>query len=1009
MSKDRPLSLFGCLAAAAMLGIAGTATAQFQAYYLGKDINSTPANPPIASFYPSYSRISQHSNQTKYLRLGNAIYFSGRTYSTGYELFKFDGTNVSLVKDINPGPNSSSISSMIKVGTKIYFVATGPLKGREIWVTDGTAAGTKVFADVEPGSPGSNPYNLAALSNGKIVFTRYLSGKGTEPWVTDGTTAGTMMLKDIRTGSLSSYPNYLMANGAGTKVFFYANDGTNGSELWVTDGTTAGTIMLKDIYAGSLSSSPRYFQPLGTTKVLFQANTKIGTTAYGTELWISDGTAAGTTMVKDIYTGPLSGTDLYTSVVLGSKVIFEGRTSAGGFEPWITDGTAAGTVQLKDIAPGATSSYIYDITVAAGKAWFANRVGTSYEVWSTNGTTAGTTKFASFPGSPRYLEVSGGKVFCSVYKSGAGSEPWVSDGTTAGTMMLKDFYPGSFSGYGYYTTEVVAGTVAFYVRGKTEGYELGYSKGTPATTALIDTNKWTFGSITASENIGQMTSRFGRVLFTATDGTGTGGHGQELWVTQGTSTTTALVKDIRTGTLSSMSSYSSSFCRLGNKVFFAANDGTNGTELWASDGTAAGTAMVKDIYSGSMSSNPRYLTRIGDVIYFQAYVSGKGYELWKTDGTSTGTVMVADIYSGPGSSYPSFFAPLGNKVVFRAYGGFSNGGYEIYISDGTAGGTARIKDIYPGSSSSYPSYLTNYKGKVYFQAYDGVGTSGHGRELWVTDGTSTGTVLLKDIYTGTGSSYPTYLTVHNGLLMFRAYTPTVGYELFKSNGTAAGTAPLFNFAPDLNPSYLTSVGARRLYYRGNAGSGGYEPMVTTFSGTTASTFYVNYNSAGSSNVYNYTEGRNAFALDSGRVYTRGNMNPSTDQRIFRMDNGATTHSIGEVRGKAALSADKDPILNTTVTLKGVTSVANPVHVLVLGVPTQTPAAVPPNFYAYNGGTGFFILGAGGGATYSFPLFIPNDTTLKGVKVVIQDWALNAVTFPSGWALSNGLFLVLGTS
>jgi ELWxxDGT repeat protein len=130
-------------------------------------------------------------------------------------------------------------------------------------------------------------------------------------------------------------------------------------------------------------------------------------------------------------------------------------------------------------------------------------------------------------------------------------------------------------------------------------------------------------------------------------------------------------------------------------------------------------------------------------------------------------------------------------------------------SDGTVAGTVLVKDVYPDTAlgqlnSSNPSNLTNVNGTLYFTATDAV----HGTELWKSDGTEAGTVLVKDIYipesaTNTQlSANPTSLTNVNGILYFgatrRRFTNTFGgfyfnfTTLWRSDGTANGTYEVGN-------------------------------------------------------------------------------------------------------------------------------------------------------------------------------------------------------------------------
>ena len=103
---------------------------------------------------------------------------------------------------------------------------------------------------------------------------------------------------------------------------------------------------------------------------------------------------------------------------------------------------------------------------------------------------------------------------------------------------------------------------------------------------------------------------------------------------------------------------------VGNTLYFIANDGTNGDELWKSDGTASGTVMVKDITAEVAAVLPLPHSRWQHPL-FPSHDGTNGYELWKSDGTASGTVMVKDIYSGSGGSNPSDLTAVGNTLYFE--------------------------------------------------------------------------------------------------------------------------------------------------------------------------------------------------------------------------------------------------------------------------------------------------------------------------------------------------------
>ena len=338
---------------------------------------------------------------------------------------------------------------------------------------------------------------------------------------------------------------------------------------------------------------------------------------------------------------------------------------------------------------------------------------------------------------------------------------------------------------------------------------------------------------------GWFTNVNGTLFFDATDGT----TGEALWKSDGTDAGTVLVKDIFPGGASGLKE----FVNVNGTLFFQANDGTHGYELWKSDGTAAGTVMVKDIYPGSTSSILKVGTSYNGSVYFSASDgTANGYELWKSDGTSAGTVMVRDINPGAGHGGPSNLV-VSNGTLFFSATTVANGN-ELWKSDGTTTGTVLVKDIYTGTGNSGPANLIDVNGTLFFTVTASIvnGTTLLGYQLWKTDGTAAGTVLVKGNIYSTPPA-PAWFTNVNGTLFFSALTGANGNELWKSDGTTAGTVLVGdNLAASSSPAYLTNVNGTVFFQRYADATIGYELWKSD--GTDAGTVMVRdiYPGAGSS-------------------------------------------------------------------------------------------------------------------------------------------------------------------
>jgi ELWxxDGT repeat protein len=325
--------------------------------------------------------------------------------SAGSKLWFTDGTDAGTVNDIRllPSGVAENPADFTVVGDKLFFTASGP-KGKELYITDGTGANTLLVKDIQPGTYGpvqlsGNPQYVTAFNNG-VFFTAPVpidpataTGPSTdlEPWFSGGDDSSTNVLKNINPGTVGSFPSGWTVSG--DRLYFVANDGTHGTALWATDGTATGTNMVIDTNDSSTalnhSLNPRDIVSMGDRKIFFIA----GTSSTGQELSYSDGTAAGTT-VLDINTG-LDGGYIKNVTRLGNKVVFTAldTTHLANTQLWISDGTTAGTTMIKTLNNTKVNA-VSEIVPAAfddTKLLIAVDDGVNgEELWITDGTESGT-------------------------------------------------------------------------------------------------------------------------------------------------------------------------------------------------------------------------------------------------------------------------------------------------------------------------------------------------------------------------------------------------------------------------------------------------------------------------------------------------------------------------------------------------------------------------------------------------------------------------------------------
>ncbi|HSF41173.1 MAG TPA: ELWxxDGT repeat protein [Thermoanaerobaculia bacterium] len=813
--------------------------------------------------------------------LAGRLFFSADDGATGRELWVSDGTRAGTrrTRDVCPGscgavPARNETFSLAELSGEVFFAADDGISGRELWKTDGTRAGTVQVADIQPGTGTSNPGPLTSFA-GAILFPANGPGLvGRELWTSDGTREGTRLFKDISQGFYGSspvpvgvtgthlllkanfsalrqrlwtlnlagslqaiVPCYNVACGAVTVALFkdfviLGASEAGSSVLWRVDLPSRNATRLRTFPGPLEQAPPRNFAVIANRVVLFAASDS----GSGEELWATDGTPEGTRQVADLQPGPGSSSPSGLTV-LGDRAVFAATTDATGRELWTSDGTPGGTRLLKDVAPEGSSSPAGFAHLGGKLLFTASSAEAGAELWQTDGTEAGTgllEDLAVDPGSsaPVGLTAWNGYLYFGARGSNDGlREAWRTDGTEAGTARLEA--PGAsrlVAPEGLYPDAVAkpfeftpfAGRLIFSagVPSEDPGGSVWRTDGTPAGTVQVP----------GTDGVTRGFTEAGGTLFLAGNPVGsvcTFDCG-ELHALDSAASAVRLVSDINPSQDNlplwpplDISSRPHSFVPLGARIVLAVDEGLTGSEVWASDGTEAGTLKLATLCQDFQSGAPR-LARLGSHAVFTTSCKKDGTAIWRTDATPAGTVRLRTF---PGNAPIPDLAVAGDRAFFLVRGA---AGDELWATDGTAAGTVRVSDLALDGTPARARRMAAVGGRVFFAVFH----EALGEELWTSDGTAAGTRLVADLAPGPESSAPQAFAAIAGRLAFAATDGVSGLEPWGSDGTPAGTRRLADVAPGADASSPDgfAVSGDRLFFAASHPTHGRELWAFPLSG-----------------------------------------------------------------------------------------------------------------------------------------------------------------------------------
>ena len=751
----------------------------------------------------------------------NADNSSNASTDSGMGLWKSDGSEGGsiLLKSFE------SVSNLVESNGILYFIAKVG-DNFEIWSSDGTSGGTRRVDALYPGGDNFAAYNLHSV-DGSLFFSA--SGpdgdpSGYELWRWEGEDVGTKLFKNL-------FPDRYIKN----QTIEIDEETLERTLIIETEEFDFGTPEYTP------DSFPGNFTSVGGGNFFFTAYSSIEVPSAiaefpdqirlgGIELWFSNGTETGTKTIRinnekyQIY-NPISGSysppglfeENYTAsgssfprelTAFRNSLYFAANNGTGGFRLWSipSDGNEKKLKPL--ILKGSRNEPILNpkgLTVAGNNLYFTAAHGDGgQKLFILKGGDSKPKPIKKGGENPQQLTEINGSLYYSA-SSEKGREPWVAVGSKA--QQLQNINPGPASSNPSNFEEITR-----KIDGKTEhrlfftanngkkGFEL-WSKNLKKKNDKSRLFADIFPGLPSSYP-GDLTNSNENLFFSADDSK----SGRKLWTVDYTtgdqennneaadgdqtedvennndgSTSgdkneddSFLVKNIKPGKASSNPAFLHNHQ---GELYFSADNGKYGDEVWTSQGSNNSTKIFKDINKGRSSSSPSDFTSYKSLLYFSANDGKKGQELWMTNGKAKSTERLSDINPGSKSSSPSDLLVFNHKLFFAADDG--RNGRELWRYSIKSGTFLMVRDIRSGYGvGSNPSQMTLLNNQIIFAAEGNT----YGRELWISDGNHNSTQLLKDIYPGGFSSNPDDINLMAGDIYFTATTYLNGRQILKLDG-----------------------------------------------------------------------------------------------------------------------------------------------------------------------------------------------------------------------------------